>query len=181
MYLGLFLCPWVLVFALSSLAMNHRLHQRAGYRPAEEHAYRRTFEPGTDPHRIATSVLADLGLVGPYWIDRRRSDARQVTVLFDSPLRAARITYRRDAGRVRVERRELRPGSALVSLHRGGFDSTFPAHRLWGLAVDALAGSMLFWVLSGLFMWWQVKPARRWGFLGLAVGAGVFGTIVAFL
>jgi hypothetical protein len=181
MYLGLFLTPWFLLFALSNIAMNHKLHVGTGYGPAEERPYRGTFEADSDPQRIAKTVLADLGMAGPYWIDRKRSDAGQLTVLFDSPLRGTRITYLRDAGRVRIERRLRRLGGFLVSLHRGGIDSEFPANRLWGLAVDALAVGMLFWVISGLYMWWQVTPTWRWGSLGLALGVGVFVATVAFL
>ena len=30
---------------------------------------------------------------------------------------------------------------------------------------------MVFWGASGLFMWWQVKATRRWGFVVLLVSA----------
>ena len=30
---------------------------------------------------------------------------------------------------------------------------------------------MVFWGVSGLFMWWQIKATRRWGFLVLLLSA----------
>ena len=33
---------------------------------------------------------------------------------------------------------------------------------------------MVFWVLSGLWMWWEMKVTRRFGLTSLLAGAGVF-------
>ena len=43
----------------------------------------------------------------------------------------------------------------------------------WAVAVDAMAFVMVFWAVSGLFMWWQIKAVRGWGAVVLAVSAAV--------
>jgi hypothetical protein len=181
MYLGLFLVPWTVLFALSNVAMNHKLHLGNAFGPVEERPYARTFEADRTPDQVAAAILADLDLAGPHWIDRRRTDARQLTFVMDSPLRGARVTYFRDAQRVHVERRARQVGTFLVSLHRGGVDSPFAAHWLWGISVDVLAVSLLVWVLSGLYMWWQIAPTRAWGAAAMAVGVGVLGVTIALM
>ena len=47
------------------------------------------------------------------------------------------------------------------------------ARWFWAVAVDAMAFVMVFWAVSGLFMWWQIKAVRGWGALVLAVSAAV--------
>ena len=57
----------------------------------------------------------------------------------------------------------------LTQLHK---KRTFPARVdsrwFWAVSVDATSALMLFWGISGLFMWWQIKSTRRWGLLVLA-------------
>ncbi len=63
----------------------------------------------------------------------------------------------------------------LEELHlASGFPTTLQTRWFWALAVDAMFVSMLFWGLSGLLMFWQIKSVRRWGIgvlLASAVGA----------
>jgi len=37
---------------------------------------------------------------------------------------------------------------------------------------------MIFWALSGVIMWWEIKPARGLGWASLAASAGVFGLLL---
>lgn len=174
MYLALFLAPWFLAFALSNIAMNHKLHIGAVYEVAREEPYTRAFDSAADNRAVAEQVMEDLGMLGPYWINRRKTNAERLTFVRDSPLKQARITYFRTKQRVTIERQQFKAGRFMESFHRGGFGSQFMANHIWGVLVDALVIGMLFWVLSGLYMWWELKPTRKWGFLSLGVGAILF-------
>jgi hypothetical protein len=33
---------------------------------------------------------------------------------------------------------------------------------------------MVFWVASGLWMWWEMRKTRGWGLLSAAGGIGIF-------
>ena len=53
--------------------------------------------------------------------------------------------------------------------------------RIWAVLVDLVVVGMLFWVASGLWMWWEIKPARGWGAACALTGFGVFGILLATL
>ena len=38
--------------------------------------------------------------------------------------------------------------------------------------------ALAFWVLSGLWMWWEIKPARVWGAVFGLTGAAVFALLL---
>lgn len=62
----------------------------------------------------------------------------------------------------------------LTQLHlTHGYPSQPGIKWLWAMVVDCMFASMIFWGLSGLFMWWHIKSVR-------AVGAAVL-TISLFL
>jgi hypothetical protein len=67
----------------------------------------------------------------------------------------------------------------LTQLHLAReYPSGVGARWFWAVAVDAMAFVMVFWAVSGLFMWWQIKAVRGWGAVVLAVSAAV-ATLVA--
>ena len=41
----------------------------------------------------------------------------------------------------------------------------------WAIAGDAMFATMVFWGLSGVLMWWQIKRTRLWGILCLVVSS----------
>lgn len=54
--------------------------------------------------------------------------------------------------------------SFLQRLHLSrGFSPHWNLKTLWGLMVDMMFLSMVFWGISGLFMWWQIKRTRLLG------------------
>lgn len=67
----------------------------------------------------------------------------------------------------------------LTQLHMThGYPSSAGMRWVWAIAIDAMFASMVFWGLSGLFMWWQIKAVRFAGlfFLGASL---IVATIVA--
>ena len=47
------------------------------------------------------------------------------------------------------------------------------ARWVWAVVVDAMAFVMVFWALSGLVMWWQIRATRRAGLVVLLLSAAV--------
>lgn len=67
---------------------------------------------------------------------------------------------------------ELGWRSYLLRLHTSrGYPAERNARWFWAIAVDAMFGTMTFWGLSGLFMWWQLRRTRLLGALCLLVSA----------
>ena len=71
MYLALFLFPWILMYALSTLAMNHRAIFTAKYGPGpvpfekeRELVYAGFFPENAEPRVISQQILSSVGLDG---------------------------------------------------------------------------------------------------------------------
>jgi len=41
--------------------------------------------------------------------------------------------------------------------------------------MDLVIAAMVFWVLSGVWMWWELRSTRMWGGACLMLGVGLFG------
>jgi len=52
-----------------------------------------------------------------------------------------------------------------------GYSSSPSVQWFWALSVDVVSIAMLFWVASGLVMWWQLKAVRRAGVVIVVVSA----------
>ena len=81
-----------------------------------------------------------------------------------------RVTYNAQTGTVAgkpaddEERAEISARRFLTRLHVAhGYPGEPGARTAWAVIVDAMAAIMVFWGLSGIFMWWQIKATRRLG------------------
>lgn len=67
--------------------------------------------------------------------------------------------------------------SAITHLHQlHHYPDNLGARWLWMLAADATGLMLVFWGISGVIMWWQIKPTRLVGVSGLIIAA-----VIAFL
>lgn len=67
--------------------------------------------------------------------------------------------------------------SAITRLHQlHHYPDNLGARWLWTLAADATGLMLVFWGVSGVIMWWQIKPTRLVGVSGLSIAA-----VIAFL
>jgi len=180
MYLALFLGPWMLMYALSTSAMNHREFFRDYYggnpvfEKESEKRYAGTFAPGAGRDEMARQILADLDLDGTYGV-RGGTEGEPLIIHRADPVTPRRITYTPGEGKLVVERLKFRTASFLERLHRRrGYRHDYLLEDLWGLTVDLAIVSMLVWVLSGVWVWWELKPARRWGWICAVSGSGLF-------
>jgi hypothetical protein len=170
MYLALFLIPWVLGYALSTMAMNHREHLRAIYgegpppfTTVAERPYAGVFPEGANPEQKAAQILGDLGMDGAHVVAGPVKG--EILVINRADLVAPkRITYNAAAGTVRIEEAEFRAPAFLERLHRRrGYQQNYATDDTWAFLVDLFIVAMLFWVGSGLWMWWEMRLTRRWG------------------
>lgn len=185
MYLALFLGPWVLMYALSTFVMNHRALFR-GQEPAppkwetiSDTVYAGEFPPGADREQLAAQILASLGMDGAHQANLRDG---KLVVLRNEAIRPVRITYTPASNRLLVERQVWEGSAFLERMHRRrGFQHPYLLEDLWAFSVDLFIAVMLFWVLSGLWMWWEMKATHRWGIASLVAGAALFSLLAAVL
>ena len=68
--------------------------------------------------------------------------------------------------------------SFLMRLHVSrGYPTETSVRSIWGIIVDVTAALMIFWALSGVIMWWQLKPTRNTGMLALGSGISFAGLL----
>jgi hypothetical protein len=174
MYLALFLTPWMIGYAVSTIAMNHRMPRPTVLVTEREQIYPTAFEPGTPPRDMAQQILSDLNLEGAFGVQGPTPEGR-VTINRQGMLSPRRITYTSHDRRLVVERVELETSGFLNRFHRRrGYQQPYAADVAMAVSVDAVIFAMVFWALSGLWMWWEMRATRLWGLACAAAGVGIF-------
>jgi hypothetical protein len=185
LYLALFLGPWILMYAASTFAMNHRAWFRGEPAPpprweiVSSSTYTGEFPPDANSFLMAQQLLAGLGMDGAHSPTLR--DGKLVIQRFDA-MRPLRITYTLSDKRLLVERQVWEGAAFLERMHRRrGFQHPYTLDDFWASSVDLFWIAVLFWSLSGLWLWWELKTTRRLGALFLIGGLAVFGLFLAVL
>src|SRR5262245_47796168 len=123
MYLALFLFPWMLMYALSTLVMNHRAvfvrMYGSGPVPFEkerETVYDGVFPENAEPRAISTQILASLDLDGAHNVSRRKDGS--VVINRNDLVTPRRITYTPADHKLVVEKQVYRSNAFLERFHR---------------------------------------------------------------
>lgn len=182
LYLALFMAPWVLMYAFSTLVMNHRDHLRQWYGgppPApvfeRETPFEAALPEGANPRVAGAQILAALDMEGAFNATQRRTDKAIVINRLD-PITPRRITYVPGSGKLSIEKTPWDMRAYLERMHRRrGYQHDAPAEDAWAFSVDFFIAAVLLWAVSGLWMWWELRKTRRWGWVVLALGFALFG------
>jgi len=180
MYLALVLFPWLLMYALSTAAMNHRAlfvdPSGAGapqFERERELVYDGVFPDDADLRTMARQILASLDLDGAHGVTRRKDGA--IAITRNDLLTPRRLVYTPADRRLVIEKMPHRANALLERFHRRrGYATGYALDTVWAVSVDLVIVAMVFWVLSGLWMWWEMKVTRRAGALAVAGGVGLF-------
>ena len=147
LYLALFLTPWMLMYAISTVVMNHRGFFKDYY---GEHAvqweiesdttYDVTLGPNISREVVANQILSHLGIEGAHNTQGRLD--RRITITRDNPWATRRVTFSPASGNLKVERRMDRVPVILESLHRrrGGYQHPIVSEHLWSVVIDLVIG-----------------------------------------
>jgi hypothetical protein len=180
MYLALFFMPWLLMYALSTIGMNHRAFfnqiyggNTVAWEKEQEHLLPGVVVKDQDPRSAGLEILAQFGLNGGAYGVNRSPDGR-LTILRDDPVMPRRITYTPADGKAVVEKQVFRAPAFLERLHRRRWQTTDVLSGVWGILVDVAIAAIVIWVLSGLWMWWEMKKTRLVGATAFLVGTGLF-------
>ena len=179
MYLALFLTPWVVMYALSTMAMNHREWLRRGsgqavaqFEKEREEPYQTSFAPEAPPQAIAEKILRDASLEGAF--NARKDSAGVVTIVRQDPVTPRRITYSPAESKLVIEKEPFRWPAFLERMHRRRGYQHAALDDSWAVSVDLVIAAMIFWVLSGLWMWWEMPATRRLGAIFAVGGLALF-------
>jgi hypothetical protein len=125
---------------------------------------------GEVPREVAGQLLAVAGLdvdaYGAY-----RSGEQQIEVYIVAFWQTQRLTYRIEEQRLFLYSRPSIPRQILTGMHaRAGYQHDGILNDAWALMVDLVSIGFLLWVITGLYIWWQLPGMRGWGAAGLLAG-----------
>jgi hypothetical protein len=187
MYLALFLSPWILMYALSTMAMNHRkqlLEWFGGAQPkfekqSEVQLPHGVHQPHAPREENARRILQALNLDGTHSIQKPGADGTLVLVRQEAAA-PVRVTYQPAANKALIERQPFHATTWLERMHRRrGYQHPYAMEKAWAFSVDLVIVVIVFWVLSGLWMWWELKSTRWLGALSAVAGLGLFAFFLA--
>ena len=185
MYVALFLTPWVLMYAVSTFAMNHRDWFRGRpsappkWETVSDRRYEGQFPEGATPAIQASQILMSLDLDGAHQAAMRDG---KLVIQRHIALRPMRLIFSPDSKQLLVERQAADTSAFLERMHRRrGFQHSYAREDAWAFSVDLFIAAVIFWSLSGLWMWWELKVTRRLGSLALLGGVSLFSFFLAVL
>lgn len=187
LYLGLSLLPWFFIYGVSSIPFNHNRYfedrDMAKGIPLWTKRFERSYDvpvPDGDLRPLGRKILDDTGLKGNYGVFRQ--NPRQINVYVYTFLQSTQVKYFPQEKRLLAEDRRFRFEHFLTGMHaRGGFGQDTWLQNSWGVVVDIVSIAMLLWIASGVYMWWLLPATRKWGWLALGSGAGLFTFFLARL
>jgi hypothetical protein len=189
-YLGLFLCPFILVFAVSTLLLNH-----PGQPPPETSARSPlTNQPVELGARLelgtleqARSILRQLGVTGEIAYIRHLAREQRLVIPVAKPGEATTVEVDLRTRTATVNRQPQGLGAALIYLHKkpGPHNVKFRGNWIymawWGVLADTVVYVSFFLTVSGLYLWWMLKAGRTVGWILLGTGALSVAALVAAL
>ena len=188
MFTGLFLAPWMLMYALSTLVMTHQEYVNSFYASKSpvmvkerELDYSRSFPTNLTRDAIAQQILNDLGMDGTHSVSGGRNGSPLV-IQRQHAMPQRRLTFDASKTKITIEHEEFRAPTVLERLHRRrGYNQPYALEDTWGFTVDVAVVTMIFWSLSGIWLAWELKTTRVWGALSFVVGLGLFVVFAALI
>ena len=179
LYLGMALLPWFFMYGISSIPFAHTqfFNQRDAAKGLPMWTLRaeRTIdlpvpEDAAGLRALGAALLREAGIEGTSFGTYRQSPT-QVNVYSYSFWNSTQLKYYTDTRKLTVEDRRFRWDQFLTGMHaRGGFEQEGLIDRSWSVVVDLVSLSMIVWIASGLYMWWELPGQRRWGWLAIVGG-----------
>ena len=188
LYLALFLMPWMAMYAISTMAMNHRDDfndmygdPRNVYQTVAERTLNLQFSEGVSTQQAAVQILQTLGLEGAHNANGSMENDR-ITINRNSLVKPKRITFIPSTQSLTIEELAFRSPHFLERMHRArGYSQSYWVNNLWAFLVDVVIAAMILWGATGLWMWWELKITRLWGVVCLTGGALLFGFFLAMI
>jgi hypothetical protein len=183
LYLGIALLPWFFMYGISSLPFAHNQfferRDAAKGLPLWTLRAERTVdvavpEGAASLRAFGASLLKDAGVNATNYGTYRQSPT-QINVYAYSFWTSTQLKYFIDQKKLTVEDRRFRWDQFLTGMHaRGGFEQEGLFQLSWSVVVDIVCVSMIIWIASGIYMWWELPGQRAWGWLAIVAGTASF-------
>ena len=187
LYLGLFISPFVLVFAVTVFFFVHAITPKFVAETTQTRAVNaislppdlsklsgRALIDGLKPTLLSINVPGEIGYI------RHVVSDDTLVIPVSVPGRATTVTIRIAQREATIVTRETGIADALMTLHRSPGEHSpalsmnwFPM-RVWRWFSDATAYLTLFITVSGVYLWYVLRAERRIGYVLLGTGTFVF-------
>ena len=189
LYFGLFISPFLLLFAASVFFLNHakivpdkwlsvETFQNVQIPDAIDRAQ------GKDAIARAQAILQQVGVTGEIGFTRFVRQTRHFVFPVSKPGAETNVDVDIDARTATVSRRPTSVWEAFAYLHkmpgphnvaiRGNWAGT----RAWRWFADATIYLTLFITITGIYLWWTIKAERRTGIALLSAGIVTFVALI---
>ena len=187
LYAGLFISPFVLVYAVSAVLLNHAIMPWGGRSalPAERRTVRVAVGDNENSLSVATQVRQQIGVPGEIGFVSRKPGSQRVTFPIETPGHTTSVRVDLSTGVATIEHKKTGVWDGVVYLHkmpgphnvsiRGNWIFT----RIWGWVADGTVYLLLFLSASGIYLWTAFKAERRTGLILL--GSGVLSLMAIIL
>jgi hypothetical protein len=182
LYLGLFVSPFVLLYALTAIFFVHAWLPWGGVGSGVPRTRTVPVSVQADSSSLdmAEQVRAQIGVAGEIDYVNRDAEAQRLSFPIHSPGRRASVTVDLRTGLAQVEERGTGVWDALVWLHKmpgphnAAIRGNWAITRAWRWFSDATVYLLLFLSASGVYLWSVIRAERRAGLLCLGGGALTF-------
>jgi len=188
LYFGLFISPFVLIFSISVLVLNHadffnKLRPTTELEPIHKHL--NNFQLQHSDSLTAKSILTQLGIAGEIdWITKTDST---FSFPVNKPGLNKSISLNTKSGIVVITRRDEGVFKGMTYLHimPGQHNARMRGNsvlmRAWRVATDVVVYFVLFASATGVFLWYFLRPERKLGIYSLGLGFALLIVLLILL
>jgi len=189
LYFGLFISPFVLIFAASVLFLNHA--KVAADRWSSVATFDQVQVPegiessrGPDAVARARALMSQLEVTGEVGFTRYSKQSQHFSFPVSRPGLEQLVDVDLASRTATVSRR---PTSALEAFgylhkmpgpHNAAIRGNWAGTRIWRWFADGTVYLLLFISISGVYLWWAIKAERRIGLTLLTAGAATLSILV---
>lgn len=197
LYVGLFLCPFLVIFAISTIMLNHGVART----PSESVSTvplaipqdvlapvvkQRVLRDMTQQQKVRARrilvdhIVSELGLVGEVGGAGVLRNG-QTTVSVAVPGRTTRALVDVRAGEATVTVTRFGPLDTMRYLHLNPGPHRHPTSiitKAWGWIADMTVYAAIFLTISGVYMWLVIRAERKAGLIFLGAGCASFFAIL---
>jgi hypothetical protein len=190
-YTGLFLSPFVLLFAVSVILLNHPgipLGRPAKLPPRSVQVHPSSgIEELKGMARVqqARQILREAGVSGEIGPIQYSAQGQTLTIPVARPGYEAAVEVTLTTGIASIEESKTGFWNFLIFLHKmpgphlADIRGNWPVLRAWAWMADGTAWLLIFLSVSGIYMWHRNTQRRLGGVIALALGTLALAGIVA--
>lgn len=183
LWFGLFLSPFLVVYAVSTILVNHNVAPGRAAPDVGRGPFDVVVPDEADKVALAKDIIAQLGVVGEIGGVRMQPRRQRIIIPVNIPGVRKRVIVNTDTGRATVMTKRAGVMSGLVYLHFApgqhlvGVSGNWFWMRLWGWMADATVYVTLLLTASGVYLWAVLRAERKTGLIVLGAGVVSFALL----